>query len=558
MATKDKQAVLPDPQLSPPLRLRWQLQRGTHAASAVGDLTYVTLQNFGIAAVGPDGKVAWSRPGDVNFWGPQLLPDSTLLVSELASRKRWQRALDPRTGKELWSEPVGDIGFGTVVDETSCTAFSADHRTGRARLMLTTLPPSPKALWEREFVRAGGGPGLAFDPRGVVAGESIVVLDTQRDDRMFLLALALRTGEEKWHLDLHKHGVKTNKYTRYWHGDVRGNKLLFRLENDLVCVDLEEGVLVWKTAVRGVTGPTGVGGHRVVGVNGATVSVLDLATGKILKKKDLSKVLRARHRANHLTSHPLISDTHIFVGDMLGALWALDVNTCEPVWDDRPEGTIGNLRGASLVNGRLYIGDYTEEPRVARHLYCWEPVGPGEAAPKSPLPKFESEGDLPFEIEEFAPRRKLTKRAPYHEAGGPWTVYRCWLEGGDVGTAGFCFADRVSGKVSPIRGAEAALWVESAAEGEALLRAFKESMPHRKAKTGRAQRVKAPTVLKAIDLGSQGSQQRRKWVAEPEACELLVEWDTKTKEGCIHEKDPDQRLAVLELIAGLVVRSARV
>ncbi len=535
--------------LKPPLRLAWRL-KGCFGAEETGPRGIVyAASTDALVAVDPGGQVLWTRKGW--FLSTQSLPDGNLLCSQ-DGRQGGLRVIDATNGAVMWS---GDKAYPYRLEDPGLCMTRTDIRRGSALsriLRVATPPPKLEALWQREFV-AEASPIQV----GMARRDACLILDKSQSRRSpYLVLLGVRDGVERWSCELKAVGLTSP----IWSLSVGATDSEFVVnvgEDGLAAFDAASGKLLWQVkktfpglSQMGPRGRTGVFEDRVVMVSDTLVTVLDARQGTAVVKKDLGKVLRARHKANHFTSAPVISNTHVFVGDVLGTLWALDAKTLEPVWDDRAEGTVGNLRVPSVFNGRLYIRDYTDEPRVPMHLYCWEPVASGEAAPaKSPLPKFETEGELPFEIEEVVPQRKLTKRAPYHEAGGPWTVYSCRLEGG----ASFCFADRVSTKTYPIRGTEAALWVESTAAGEALLSAFKDSMPHRKAKAGRAQRVKAPTVFKAIDLWSQGSRQRRKWIAQPEACELVVEWDSTTKQGRILEKDSNFRAAVLELIAGLVI-----
>jgi outer membrane protein assembly factor BamB len=491
--------------------------------------------------VGLDGTLRWrAKAGE-----PLVLPDGALLVGGDGDRLR-QRALDPATGKVLWSEEPS-IEALTLVERDRCIGFRYDIQRGRTVLAVATLPPSSTISWEREFVHADP-PGLAFDPHVAVDGECVFVVETPgRHERV--LALSLDDGTQRWALELGRHRLRPNPD---WNAEVRRDLLLFRTEAGVTAVSVRGGTPTWSV---NIPGKVAFGRDRVAVVGPYEVTILDMA-GRTLVEADFRETLAARHCVNRFTSRPVLSDTHVFVGDLLGTLWALDVNTCEPVWDDRPEGTVGNLRSLTAINGRLYVGDYTDEPRTAMHLYCWEPVGALEAASrKAPLPEFETEGEIPFAIAEVTKRRQLTSQAPYHRGGGSWTVYHCRLQDAE---SDFWFADRVSRSPAPIRGAEAALWVRGAAEGEALLRAFRKAMPSRKAKSGRhAQRVNPPTHLAAFDLGSQANRQRRKWIAQAGSAELFVEWDLETMRGRLVEKDPAQRAQVLALITGLATRSDR-
>jgi hypothetical protein len=154
---------------------------------------------------------------------------------------------------------------------------------------------------------------------------------------------------------------------------------------------------------------------------------------------------------------------------------------------------------------------------------------------------------------EVLTQRQLTKRPPFHEAGGPFTVYRCRLE---AGGAEFFFADRVARGGGLLQGAAEALWVTTVKEGEAVLKAFRDAMPvsRRAKKRAKPVRVSPPTELKGVDLAGPGTLQRRKWNSLQNEAELLVEWDAAKTKGTFVEKDDLFREGVLNMIAGLLIR----
>jgi hypothetical protein len=373
-----------------------------------------------------------------------------------------------------------------------------------------------------------------------------VIVDESHATRADLVAYDLRAGDERWRVDLHGLGLTPG---RDWDPHVLGRNLVFRLEDGLAAVDPSRGELRWKVKVAG---RPGFGDQQIVLAHERQLTACDVRDGRIVLKKDLGTALG---RGNEFTSAPLVSATHVFVGDLSGALWAFERESGEPVWSDRPAGTVGSLQAPRAFNGRLYAGDYTIEPRRPHHLYCWEPVPESEVSRQprlvAPVSDEGEENPTGFVIEAVSKGRQLTSRSPFHAAGGEWSVYRCRMrDGGAV----FHIGDRVKRGGGVLSGAEGALWVDSAEDGEKLLRLFRKATGVRGPR-GAGGRVKAPVRLSSVNLSGPGEQQRRKWtVPDDEGTELIVDWDLASKRGGFIEKDDLYRKGVVRLIAGLVSR----
>lgn len=523
------------PDLAPPLRMGWSLRGGLGVFAESGDVACVGLQN-GLAAVTRTGRVAWKSRG--LFLSAHALPGGDVIVYR---DRRGSLLLDLQSGEEKWA--AGARGDVRLVEGDICVV-TKERPSGESSLSVTFPPPSFEPQWERTFPSPDGKRSIT----GEIAAQNglLFLLAHGRPNGPHVLAVGARNGEETWATSLAELGVRAPSYWQCW-TSIDG---LFAFKTDrgaLVALEAGTGSLRWKTTTPGKVAASR---HLVVAAEPTRIRVLDGVSGAVVRQADVRKLLAGRHALNVLSSSPIVSDTHVFVGDAMGTLWAFDLTTCQPVWDSRPPETHGNPRYMTTFGQRLYMGDYSDDWKDVRHLFCWEPLVSGEAEPpKVPLATFEFEGELPFSVEEVAERRRLTRRVPYHEKGGTWTVYRCRL-----GQATFYVADRVSSKAGPVRGAVAALWVASATDGDSLLRAFRKAMPDRRARVrGAALRVKPPTLLAAIDLASEGHKQRRKWLAA-DGSELLVYWNAKTKEGKFMEKDPVNRRAFLETIAGLVAR----
>ncbi len=99
---------------------------------------------------------------------------------------------------------------------------------------------------------------------------------------------------------------------------------------------------------------------------------------------------------------------------------------------------------------------------------------------------------------------------------------------------------------------ESTLFVPTVEDGERLRAVFADAMPMKKKRSRKPSEVKPPTRFPAIDLSGPGTQQRRKWATGDGALEMLVEWNTKSKQGVFLEKGEHYRPAVHALIDGLV------
>jgi hypothetical protein len=379
--------------------------------------------------------------------------------------------------------------------------------------------------------------------------ERVFVLDRTREGSA-VLALDLRTGREHWCSEGSGLPLAPKADSDWRPALADGNRLVYRSDSGLACLDTRTGGALWRASV---TAESDVYHDVVVVQVDWTISLLSAENGRLLKKKDLKKALTARHPQNKFTTGSAISETHIFVCDQLGTLWALDRERLDPVWSHCPAGTVGGLNSPQIVRGRLYANTVSWERGVPNHLYCWGPAKAGESPGASAPDVIETEGELPFVIVESLNRRQVTRKAPFHEAGGPFTVYRCRL---DDGGAEFLFADRVGRGGGLLHGAAEALWVSSVEQGEALLRAFRASMPpdRRMKKPAPPLRVNPPTLFKGVDLLGPGGKQCRLWTSLDGEAELVVEWDAKTKKGLVREKDDIFREGVLKLIADLLVR----
>jgi outer membrane protein assembly factor BamB len=95
--------------------------------------------------------------------------------------------------------------------------------------------------------------------------------------------------------------------------------------------------------------------------------IVDLADGKVLLRQ------RRLNGRRNFTTTPVVSQTHVFVGDTSGTMWALERDTGEVVWKHRPKGMTGYMAAKPAVVGkRIYINSFSMPRDIPSSLYCYE------------------------------------------------------------------------------------------------------------------------------------------------------------------------------------------
>lgn len=507
-----------------------------------------------LAGVSPEGQVLWRR--NEKTWTPQWLAPGKVLVSG----PRGITLLEGSTGGTLWEEKSLYTASLAIPARSACVGLATSVPKRWNRLALASLSPRFLLCWERSITRESTSEQVGPPVESTFATDEerlFVLRYGDREHEGEVWALDLLTGEEQWRFPVHE--VDWPAGLMKWRPQVSASgKLVFRTDTWLVCLDAKDGKLLWK--LEEGYGQT-VYGERVYLANRSRLRVLDIRDGSVLLDRDVGRDLKARKRSIRLTGRPAVSETHIFGLDEPGTIWAFDRETGEPVWDATPEGTTGFIGNEQPVidNGRLYVATFSTNPKRPQSLYCFEQVDQAEV-PKGGaslalggVEETKDEwGPLGFEIVEQLDRRTLSDRAPYYKPGRGWSIHRCRLtEGG----AGFFFGEKSGRKTALGTSGEAVLWVPSAKDGDALLKAFRKALGQRKAAGEQAgRRVKTPTVLNSFSLVAADVPELRKWTSLDGGVEVLVSWDPEAKRGAFLEKDETYRKALVELVAGLVVR----
>ncbi len=144
-------------------------------------------------------------------------------------------------------------------------------------------------------------------------------------------------------------------------------------EGALSCI--EDGAEQWRR--EGSFSTVGLARGRIVASDqagsGGRLTELDTSGQVLLEVRLEDRILSAWGLKNvRFATGLVVSETHFFIGDGTGRLYAFRKETAEPVWFHQPKGTNGYLGAQPAVDGnRLYLvsGGNAQRPGA---LYCYE------------------------------------------------------------------------------------------------------------------------------------------------------------------------------------------
>jgi outer membrane protein assembly factor BamB len=195
-----------------------------------------------------------------------------------------------------------------------------------------------------------------------------------------LLALELETGEQRWAVSLGEFD-ETLRY-ELLRPMVSAHRVIVSVPRGVGAFDTATGKLLWSTQGHHASV---VYGGRVYSQDSWKFGVLDLNDGRVLLETNPQSLVEKKWGFNRVEFHTglAVSETHLFMGDGEGRLYAFEKETGEPVWYHRPKGGnpyFGNI--PVIANNRLYIatvkpGPYTPTARTRGpgSLYCYEEAG---------------------------------------------------------------------------------------------------------------------------------------------------------------------------------------
>lgn len=535
--------------LAPPLSYAWALRQDAWSVRAVSEGIVVVQYGHGrLMAVDAYGRVLWKAARD--FVDVAVVPSG--LLGDL--RGPTMQILDMRTGTVRLEVKTGANIEAIAPGANGVVASSVQ---GDWLMMLDSETLATR--WKRQVASRPKRSGE------VGCTERLVLVYTVEADAQVgrMRALDLGTGEEVWRARVDGVAALSSHLGMFprLRLAVPKSRVVIDTDDGTAAYDVDTGTLAWRVPMRGHWAAYGDNVYlchrRHYSDTPTEIVVLSIEDGHEVWKREYPEIL-SDYAGSQLASQPGVTDTHIFIGDALGTLWAFDVNTGEPVWRHRPKGIkgLGGYLGTAIpviVENRLYI-PVAGSPD---HVLCYEQAGTGGVHTDSGIAVAGEDGQLRFEVLEVLKQQSMTTRAPYHASGGEWTALRC-----RCGEANFFVAARGEGK-GALSWGEGRIWVPAAADGDGLLRAVRQAFEGRRTRPKRAQGVQPPTSLGVAFLGTgvdeagtgEGGWTHSKWSGEQGWPEFYVRWSEQEKAGVIAEKDEAYRKGVVELFASLVVRS---
>jgi len=364
-----------DPELKPPLRLRWACRPHDLRLqmSADDDSLYFTSEAGTIGAIEQaTGRIRWRRRlnGPVDGWKQMLLDRGKLFITRNSAYSKLKPgeggseflAVDALTGDTLWSQPWGTIQ-GTcrsspVLVDNVVAGFTAEG-----------TPPKPVA---RAFNAATGEPlwrhELPSDLKTIAGGACLL------DGVMYFscgltwgkgagstIAVEPQSGKVLWtSTDYHVHG--------YGRPAGRDGQLFLGGQSGapLYCVFAKDGSLKWQADKVSYSHQPALGEEfLVVRSYGGFGWVRDLATGQPVKRNHRDLLGGC---PDHSCSPVLLTKGQLSYAVSTTGLYARDMTTGDIVWQ-----SLGFAPRActtpTAANGRLFFS-----PNVNNMLYCFEPI----------------------------------------------------------------------------------------------------------------------------------------------------------------------------------------
>ncbi len=331
----------------------------------------------------------WTVPG--RFDGVPLTADSGTLVTRGENDR--ELVLIDRSGQDSWRLP-GAFGInvamsraqvygthrgllyligladGTVLRRTTCEVDLQTLLPERGQFVGCRwgegVTPSRVALvdltdatsrWQRSLAQLRDSGVCDSDHVYVVSGEDVI-------------ALGLDDGDEVWRTDLTPLGGLMGMIAPQ--PMVAENKVVVRTRTGTVAFDAQSGQTAWYYDEGGWRM---IYDGRVYMVDQAYFTILELQNGReLLRVRVLDEIERKWGLDDvGISTGLLVSETHAFFGDGAGRLFAVERDTGEPVWFDRPKGTRGYLGAIPAVAGnRLYITTFSVDPKRPGQLHCYE------------------------------------------------------------------------------------------------------------------------------------------------------------------------------------------
>lgn len=358
--------------LAPPLTPLWSFEgtggtpliKSGRSYSWVGD-----AEQEGFVCVSGSGEELWRFPARVYALGR----DGAVAIRSDATGPVELVVVDPNNGRLIKSVACSHQVTALQEDAThfvGSTTRKTRPDVFRKSVALASLSASVKTVWEVETIEDYTSPNPAKGYDFDVACN---------DDRVFvgrgdhLIALDLRTGKERWAVALREFGG--GRDAGKWIPMVAEDKVVIGAGRGVGAFDVQDGSLAWYFPEGGVK--TVYGGRVYLTRTREETSyfVLDLRDGRVIAESPITELIRKKWGIKEFrpSTHMAVSETHTFLGDGRGRLYAFARDTGEAVWQHRPKDMAGGFSGnvPVIAGGRLYITTLAWPPAKPR-LYCYQ------------------------------------------------------------------------------------------------------------------------------------------------------------------------------------------
>lgn len=349
----------------------------------------------------PDMEVAWQANDLLAVTGTPAVVEGVLYIGDWTGNVR---ALDAKTGEEVWASEVGGqiAGSPTVTDDAVYVAVDkSTHRLNRETGEIEWSVLVNEHDWTRIYAGPTVVEGVVVQP---VSGVQIAVPQDDYTFRGNVVGLDEATGEELWRVYVSEDDETSGAGVSVWAGASAdpernltfvgtGNTLeepTSPLADSLVAIDYTTGEIAWSTQftnpdvynmpeANGASGPDSdlgstptlwsVGERDLVGAGdkAGMFHAVDRDTGEILWETQLTP----GSRLGGIIGGSAYADGRIFVASNVGdpaagvptgvsTLFALDAGTGEILWQSNMELTV--FGPAAVANGVVYQG--TGFPRM--------------------------------------------------------------------------------------------------------------------------------------------------------------------------------------------------
>lgn len=273
-----------------------------------------------------------------------------------------------------------DLSTGRVVRSADCS-FVLNVLLPERRAFLGCRASTHEDSYERDLALiALDGLELLWLASSRGSADDVFALDCAIGDGSIFVckggkfvALDLETGEQRWAVALEEFG---EQMLHDYRPKVSAHRVVIGAMKGTVAFDTATGEVVW-FARGNPLGQGAVYGGRVYAHSREFV-VLDLNDGRVLLQTKLETLIEKKWGFRDVDFAGMaVSETHFFIGDGRGRLYAFEKETGEPVWYHQPKGGNGYFSAIPVIAGnRLYVTT-ASRPRKPGALYCYEQAEEG-------------------------------------------------------------------------------------------------------------------------------------------------------------------------------------